>query len=333
MSKLNRTLGIALVAQMALLVGVSFAKDEPRMTAPTKVFPDFTPDKVTEIEVSGDSASGGATGPAFKSVKLTKSGTSWGIASADGYPVDATKVTTLLENVAKLMSSGEVVTKESYHKKLEVAEDDYQRKVTMTHDGKTVAFFLGSSPGFKRVHIRKVGDNDVRLVGGLSAWDVGYRASDWVDRAYVKVPEADVWGVTVENAGGRFQLERSPMGDWAVLGARPDQVVKKTAVDELVRKVASINLEEPIGKAEKPEHGLDRPLSTITLVTGTSTVAGAPPPTTTSRTVRIGAKAGDANAYYVRASTSDFVVTAPGWSVESLNTKAVKDLFEEPAKK
>ncbi len=330
-SKLNRMLGVALVAQLVLLVGVSFAKDEPKMAAPAKVFPEFVADKVTEIEISGDAATGGAGEPSFKSVKLTKNGNTWGVATADGYPVDAAKIATLLENVGKMKSSGEVVSKESYYKKLEVADDDYQRKVTLTHDGKALAFFLGSSPGFKRVHLRKVGEKDVRLVDGVSVWDVGYRAADWVERAYLKVPEADVWGVTVENGKGRFQLERAPSGEWAVLGAKPDQVVKKTAVDELVRKVAAINLEEPIGKSTKPEYGLDRAQATITLVTGTSTIAGTPPRSTTTQVVKVGAKAGEANAYYVHASTSDYVVTAPGWSIEALNTKAVGELFESPA--
>jgi hypothetical protein len=333
-SKLNRTLGIALVAQLVLLVGVSFAKDEPKMAPPSKVFPDFVADKVTEIEISGDAATGGAPGagaPTFKSVKLAKSGTSWGIASADGYPVDTTKVTTFLESVGKLKSGGAVVSKDSYYKKLEVADDDYQRKVTLTHDGKTVSFLVGSSPGFKRVHLRVAGEKDVRLVEGLSAWDVGYRASDWVDRAFVKIPEADVWGLTLDNSKGRVQLERSPSGEWAVLGAKPDQVVKKSAVDELVRKVAAINLEEPIGKADKPEHGFAAPQASVTLVVGTSSIAGTPPKTTTTQTVRIGGKAAEGNAYYVRASTSEYVVSAPGWSVEALNTKAVGELFEAPA--
>lgn len=330
-SKLNRVLGVALIAQVLLLVGVSFAKDEPKMAPPSKVYPDFSADKVTAIEIAGDAATGAATGPAFKSVKLVKNGTTWGVASADGYPVDAAKVTTLLDNVAQLKSSGEVVSKESYYKKLEVADDKYQRKVTLTHDGQPLSFFLGSSPGFKRVHIRKAGDKDVKLVEGLSVWDVGFKAADWVDRAYVKVPESEVWGVTVENAKGRFQLERAPSGEWAVLGARPDQVVKKTAVDELVRKAGGINLEEPIGKTAKPEYGLDAAQATITLVTGTSTIPGTLPPSTTTRTVRIGAKAPEGNAYYVRASTSDYVVTAPGWAVEALNTKAVGELFEGPA--
>ena len=330
--RMNRMLGIALVAQIALLVGVSFAREESKMAPPSKVFDGFVPDKVTKIEITGDSATG--TAPmAPKTVTLTKKGTAWGIASADDYPVDQAKVTAMLEAFAKLKASGAVVSKSSYYKKLEVADDDYQRKVVLTADGNALSFFLGTSPGFKKAHLRNAGESDVRLVGDVSIWDVGYRASDWVDKAYAKVAETDVWGLTLENGKGRIQLERSPAGEWAVLGAKPDQTVKKTAVDDLVRKAALVSLEAPIGRTERPEHGLDRPQATITLITGTSTIAGAPPPATQTRVIKVGSKLGEGNAYYVRASTSEYVVTSPGYGIEPLTSKAAADLFEAPAPK
>jgi hypothetical protein len=333
MTKLNKMLALALVLQLVVLVAVSFAKSDQRVLQIGKVFEGFEPDKVTKIEVTG--TAGTAQDKKQKSVILEKQGTNWGIATADAYPVDQTKVQEFLKNVEKLKTTGPVVSKEGYFKKLEVADDEFQRKIVLTHDGKQIAFFLGTSPGFKRVHLRRADSKDVVLVEGLTAWEAGFKASDWADRNYFKVPETDVWAVTLQNAKGTIQMEKSPSGEWAVLGLKPNQKLQKSSVDDLVRKVSSVSLEEPIGKAAKPESGLDKPLATVTLVTGTSTVAGQPPPSTKTQVLKIGAKASEGNAYYVSSSASEWVVTAPGWAVEPLTTKASTDLLEaekKPAK-
>lgn len=329
MSKVNKLLGVALGLQVVLLVAVGFARDDQKIVQVGKVFDAFEPAKVTKIEVTGNA---GGEEKKLTTVVLEKQGTTWGVASADGYPADEEKVKTFLENVQKLKSSGPVVSKEAYYSKLEVADDDYQRKIVITHDGKPLELYLGSSPGFKRTHLRRAGEKEVLLVEGVSVYDVGFRGADWVDRAYFKVPESDVWAVTLQNAKGTLKLEKSPAGEWAATGLRGDQKLAPTKVEDLVRKVASVNLEEPVGKGAKPEHGLDQPLATVTLVTGTSTVAGLPPPSTVVKTLAIGAKAKDGNQYYVDSSDSEYVVLAPGWAIEPLTTKTAADLLDTPAK-
>lgn len=328
MNKTNKILAVALVAQVVLLVAVSFAKDDMKIAPLGRVFETLVADKVTRIEVTGNS--GTKDEPKLKTVVLEKSGDKWGVAGAENYPADATKISEFLKNVEKLKTSGPVVSKEAYFKKLEVAEDEFQRKITLTQDGQPITFFLGSSPGPKRVHLRKDGSKDVVLTEGLTVWEVGHRAADWVDKAYFKVPESDVWALSVKNEKGTIQLEKSPSGEWAMLGLKPDQKLKKSAVDDLVRKASSITLDEPLGKAMKAEYALDKPLATITLVAGTSTIAGQPPPSTTTHTVFIGAKTPE-NQYYVDSSTSDYVVTAASWAVESLTTKTASDLIDVPA--
>ncbi|MBI4819471.1 MAG: DUF4340 domain-containing protein [Deltaproteobacteria bacterium] len=326
MSKLNRLLLIALVVQI-LIVGLVGARDEPKVAQPTPVFPGFDADKVTTVEVAGFSGFGDDKKP--QSVKLSKEGTAWGVADAEGYPVAKDKIDTFLKNVGKLKAGSPVVTKEAFHPKLEVSPTEYQRKVTLTHDGKPMSFFLGSSPGFKKIHVRKDGEKEVYLAEELSAWDVGSKASDWVERSYLKVPDADVWAMTLHNAQGTIQLEKGLDGSWAMAGATLP--VKKSSVEDVVRKAASITVDAPMGKSVKPEYGFEAPLAEVTLVTGTSTIAGMPPKITTTRTIKVGAKVED-KSYYVKASDQDFVITAAKWSMDPLVTKAMKDLVEEPKK-
>jgi hypothetical protein len=328
LTKTNTLLGGALGLQLLLTGAFAFARTDHAIQPPAALLAGLVADKVTKVSIEAE-ASGGA---AKNKVELTKAGDQWTVASADGYPADAAKVKTLLESLEKLKAGAPIASKDGFYKKLEVADDTFQRKVSVEADGKTYAFLLGSSPGLKRVHFRRVGEKDVFRADGVSAWDVGGRTTDWVDRAYFKVAEADVWGVELTNAKGTIKLERSPMGEWALAGAPADKTLKKSAVDELVRKVAAVNLDEVAGKGEKPEQGLGAPLATVKLVTGTSTIAGAPPKTTQVETWLVGAKHPTEAQFFVRSAKSPYVVRAASWSVEALTTRAADELFETPAK-
>lgn len=327
MSKSNRILAVLLVVQAALILGMRLIDEQPTTTRLAAVFEGFDPEKVTQISIAGMAPEGqGVDAKPAPSVELAKDGSQWGISAADGYPADQKKVSEFLTKIGKLKSRGAVVTRSVYHRKLEVSDDKYQRMATLTHDGKELKFFLGTSPGFKNVHLRVAGKDDVVVVADLTTWEVGDKASDWIDRAYAKVPESDIWSMKLQNAKGTIQMDKASEGQWAVLGVT--EPLKKSAIDDLLRKASGLTVEEPVGVAEKPEYGFDAPLATITLVTGTSTIAGAMPKETTTRTLKVGRKLEKDNRYYAKASTAKHVVQVAGWGVDSLLSKTAKDLVE-----
>lgn len=330
MSKTNRLLIMLLLVQVLLLLGMRLSDTTPVANQPTKVFETLDPAKVTKLEIKGElKDESDPSSPPQTTVVLTKEGATWGIASADNYPADQTKVEELLDKLSKLKSRAAVLTKAVNHKKVEVAEDKYQRKITLTADGKELAFFLGTSPSFKNVHLRRAGSDDVVQVSDLTSWEAGARAWDWVDRAYVKIPEKDVYGLRIQNKSGVIQLDRNAAGEWIAQGVNGP--LKKSVVDDLVRKASTINLEEPLGKTEKPEYRLEVPQATVTLMTGTSSIAGKMPETMKTDVIRIGEKIEKDNRYYVKASTSPYVVLGAAWAIDPFVTKTNKDLLDVPA--
>lgn len=333
MNKTNKTLIVLFLVQVVLILGMSLglAREETGERRVAKVFEGLDPAKVTKIKILGEPKDAGdANQPPQPSIELTKDGTTWGLASAEGYPADQTKVQEFLDKLAKLKTRGEVLHKSTFHRKLEVADDKYQRLVTLTADGKEIKFYLGTSPSFKNVHLRKAGSDDVLQVGELSTYEVGIRAWDWVDRTYVKIPENDIWSVHLVNKNGSIKLDKDAAGNWSVSGLNGQ--LKKPAVEDLVRKAATVNLEEPVGKTDKPEYGLGAPLATVTLTTGTSSVAGKLPETVKTEVITIGAKQEKENRYYVKSTTSNYVVSAAGWAVEPFVNKQAKEMLDEPKK-
>lgn len=315
MTKMNKILVGLLVLQVVLIMGMRFGSEPTLDYSNTKVLPGLDADAVTSVEVFGPPKTG--DGPTQNHVVIAKKNGAWGVATADDFPVDATKVKELTEKLAGLTSRTRVLDSETYHEKLEVAPDKFQRKIVLDAGGQKTTLYVGSSASFKNTHVRVDGQKEVYLVNDLSTSDIGDRAWHWVEREYLKFDKANVWSVNVKNAKGEITLEKNPVDStWAALGIT--QALDTTKVDDLVRKASTINLEAPVAKAVKPEFGLDAPLATVTLVTGTSTITGMPPQKTDTVTVKIGKKVEADNQYYVKASTSEYVVKVQAYAVDPL---------------
>ncbi|MCA9553866.1 MAG: DUF4340 domain-containing protein [Myxococcales bacterium] len=327
MTNLNKILAGLMVAQLALVVGVELRNTDQAMTMKTvTVLEGLDPAQVDKLAIWGPPKRG--DGPTQESVVLAKVNGAWTIDGADGFPADDAKVKDLLDRLKELTSRTVVLEGSKYHDKLEVSPEKFQRKVVITAGGKDRTLYVGTSPSFKNTHVRLDGSDQVLLVNEFGPNDLGSRAWHWVDRKFLDIPADDVWAIQIQNAQGSLQLEKDPATKaWAVLGLT--EPLNTATVEDLVRKARTLNLETPAGKTSKPEYGLDAPLATVTLTTGTSTVAGAPPPTTEKVVVQVGKKLDAENQYFVKTSKSDYVVRVAAWGLDPLVTKGMKDLIKK----
>lgn len=327
MTKANRILLALLIVQILLVAGMAVGREEPKSQAPVELFADLTPANVTKIEIEGPK---GVEKAETAKVVLEKKGTEWVAASAEGYPAKADKIEELLDKVKKLKSSGVVATKSTFFPKLEVADDKYQRFVKITEDGKERSFYLGSTPGFKKIHLRVSGENQAYAVAGITAWEVGTKATDWVDKNLVNFEEDDVWSVTITNDHGTVQLDKDVSSkQWALVGET--EPTAKSVADDMIRRARSVPMTGIAGRGPKPEYGLDKPIATVSLVTGTSTIAGIGPKSTQTVTLKFGATVDD--NVYASASNSDFVVKVAKWATSPLVNKGKKELLSKEEKK
>ncbi len=331
MSRLNQILLVLLGVQIVgLAVGRATTSESPAQKT-VVLFAGLDADKVTNVEIVGPAPSEKDDPPQNK-VTLAKKDGKWGVSDADDYPVDKTKVDELLKALAKLRTRNRVLESSTYHAKLEVAADKFQRKLTVTAGDDTSVTYFGSAPRFKNVHVRKDGEDAVYLLNDFGTGELGDRAWNWVDREYIKYPADDVWQVKIKNAKGEIQLDKDPVSkQWAMLGT--DKPLDTTVVSDLVRKASNVNLETPVGTSVKPEFGLSDAAATVTLVTGTSTVAGAPPPSTETVTWSIGKKVETDNQHYVKAEANAYVVKVAQWGIKPLIEKAAADLIKKEEEK
>ncbi|RMG45700.1 MAG: DUF4340 domain-containing protein [Acidobacteria bacterium] len=248
-------LAIQLLALAAIRSPVTTGPSRPRPLLPELA--SMTPSR---IELEGQ---GGAR------LTLERKDDRWTLPDAGGYPASEEKVDKLLDDLKGLKVRRPVVTSARHHAALEVAEDKHARRVRIFADADEdpeIDLLVGSSPKYRFVHVRRAGEDPVYEVMGLSPYDIRAEKTSWIERKLVDVPFDEVRRVEVENASGRFVLERDE-GSWRLAepSRRSGQKLDSGKVDAFVRSLVSLWIAEPVGPADDKAHGFDAPAARYTI--------------------------------------------------------------------
>jgi hypothetical protein len=206
-----------LVVQLLIVAALLLARDGVREaeTGPLLTFDVDAVDGI-RIEESGDAA-----------IELKRTESGWTL--ADGIPADGEKIGALLKKLAGLQASWPVATTASARERFEVDDDNRQRVVRVLSGDRTVAeLLLGTSPGFRRLHVRLPGADEIYDVD-LAHFDLSTSADEWIDRALLAA-DGEVSAVARE---GRWRLARSDEGwlldDGAADAAKAEAMVGRFA--------------------------------------------------------------------------------------------------------
>jgi len=283
-----------------------------------------------------------------KEVALRLKGDAWTLADMDDYPVDGSKVDTMLKDLRQLKVRRPVVTSSRFHDQLKVGDSDFERRVRIWDDAEgepAVDFLVGNSPNYRVSDVRREGDDDVYEVMGLSSWDLQADAGSWIDKKLVDVPPDEVTGLMVKNGNGTFQLEKVD-GAWTVKAGAAAGKLDQGAVDSLVRAYAALYLADPVGHLDAAAQGLDKPAAEIQLIR-----AGKQPPAATAgdeastseekapvapqvTTLEVGGEVDtDSGKRYATVTGFGFAVTLNKFDAERATDKKLSDLIEEKAPK
>jgi len=310
MRRHNQILALVLVVQIALSVVVFW----PRSAATSEgepLFPDLESDAIAALTITDDQGS---------SIRLRKSSGEWTAPDADDYPAQGSKIEPVLEEIIGL-DTGRLVTRtDSSHKRLQVAEEDFVRRVVLeTKDGTRHTLYLGSSPSYGATHFRLEGQSEVYLTDDLTAAKVGANAAAWIDTAYFSIEQEKLTQVTLENENGAFVFTKSADNGWTMDGLEEGEEVNSNKISTVINKVSSIAMIRPLGAEEKESYGTDVPTATVTLEAGDQTV-----------TLRVGSQDPDDNSYVIKTSESPYYVRVSKYVVQELVESGREDFIQPP---
>lgn len=314
MTRLNQILVGFLALQLVVAAIVLWPR--PAATGEgASLFPDVEADRIVAMTITAGDG---------QSLQLAKRDGTWVLAEADDYPVAEGKMPPVLEKIAGLKAERLVTQTSGSHKRLKVAEDDYQRRIEFElDDGTRHQLYVGTSPSFGVSHVRAEGQDEVYLASGLSAEELGAEASTWVERTYLEIPSEQIVALTLENGQGRFEFEKE--GEtWGMKGLAEGETLDEASVTSLANRAAFVSLLEPLGKEEEAGYGLQEPSAVVTIQTQ-SDEGGSK-----TYNLRVGAKDPADNSYVVISSESPYYVRVNEFAVKDFVEKGRDDFLELP---
>ncbi len=175
---MNNRIGLlaGLAALQLVVIGI-FWFGGGENAAERTVLLEFSPDEVSSLTISdGDDE-----------VILSRSDSGWDMGDL---PADAAKVDDLLDKMATLRAPWPVASSAASAERFEVEADNFQRRVVLQADDTTVGeLYLGTSPGYQRVHARRADSDEVFSVG-LSNFEISVGTDAWLDKSLLALPEA-----------------------------------------------------------------------------------------------------------------------------------------------
>lgn len=316
MNSLNRALSITLLAQMIVAALVFLPRTlQSEMEGDRPLFAGVEASRIVALTITdGDGAS----------IRMAKEGESWILPELGDYPLLADRVTPVLDKIAALKADRIVTETDGSHRRLQVAEDNFERMVSYEmEDGTVHAFYLGTSPTYGATHIRARGDDRVVLTGELTAYDLSVDSTAWADRAYLAIPKDDVVTLTVQNVNGTLEFGRDGEA-WVLKGLAEGEVFDEVRFQTLLSRAVSVSMAAPLGRERKDEYGMAEPSAVVTLTTQ-SEGAGAK-----TYTLLVGAQLGDKQDYVFKVSESPYYVRVAAYAAETFVETTREDYLVQP---
>lgn len=323
MNRRNQILAAILALQLVAVVIMVWPSPTTSDGEGRGLFPGLEADRIVALTI---------TGPAGESIQLAKRSGEWVLPEAGDYPALADKVTALLTKIVGLKADRLVTETSSSHKRLKVANDDFERLIEFElADGTRQQLYVGTSPAIGVAHVRSGGDDEVYLTSDLSAQDAGLEATAYAEQVYFSVPRDDVTAITLENTNGRFELERTvsesegvTSDEWSLASLSSDESLSQAKVKTLFNRAVSVSMLRPLGKEEKAEYGLQNPTAILTIKTRSDGEGDK------TYTMHVGAKEESSNTYVVISSESPYYVRVSEFTVQDFVENTRDDLLELP---
>jgi hypothetical protein len=191
----NRLLAGIFCLQLLALAVVSYFDATESAAEHSELFLSFAVDSVDKVAISG----------ADGEVALRKVADGWMV--GDELPADGAKIAEVLEKLGSLRLTWPVATSPGTQDRFEVAADNHQRFVQLYQGDSAVAeVYLGSSPGYRRVHARQAESNDIYSLD-FATFEVPTAANDWLDKALLgaagpitEISRSDLWTLVKTDA-------------------------------------------------------------------------------------------------------------------------------------
>lgn len=171
MSKTIQYLALALIAQALILATVLFTKNQGTDVKISSLL-DFETSTVDSLIIGDGSGE----------LEIHKQDGEWRLPGYGGLSVKTEKVSEVLDELAKLKTGWPVASSDEAANRFEVTVSNAQKSIKLKSGDEIVAkLYLGTSPGFRKVHARAADDENIYALE-FSQYRISTKGEDWFDK-------------------------------------------------------------------------------------------------------------------------------------------------------
>ncbi|MET1256421.1 DUF4340 domain-containing protein [Aliikangiella maris] len=226
MKQLKSKLSILLVLQLVLIGGLLLINQNSSEQHPQQSLMKFVINDVNKIIIDGED----------KTISLQKVDQQWQLPELKNLPAESNKITQALNKLSELKTGWPTTTTASAHQRFAVADDKYQRRIQLFKGDNIVdEIYLGTSPGFRKVHVRKPSDSEVYSVK-LNTFDFPVNNNDWLEKSLLNSQSVS------KIKGNDFELVKSGE-DWQLADSQTENLMLDAEkASTLAQSLANLNV-------------------------------------------------------------------------------------------
>lgn len=261
-------LAVLAVLQIGLAVWAFSGKTQLSGQTTSSTLLNFEKAQIDQVNIVGDD----------KTVELQKKDGKW--QTADTFPLEPGKMDVLLDKLASLKFSLPVATSETALKRFKVADDDFERHVTLKKSGDVVAeLYLGTGSGVRNSHLRNAQQEAV-YTGEIGSYDLPVAEDEWQDKTLLQLSKESISGITLgdlslsladdkadppasaaEEATGASSKPKL----WKATSLPEGKKLDQAAINEALSSFGSLRFSKVLGKEAESEYGMDKPELSVSL--------------------------------------------------------------------
>ncbi len=246
------TLFIVLIIQIGLALGIYFNKEETGAFTTEERLLDFDAAAVDKILLED--------GEEKTSLVVKKEKGVWVLPNHHGFPASSGKTEDFIKKISSIKKNWPVATTKSTAKRFKLGEENFEKKITFSMgDKESKALLVGTSPGFRKVHARLPGDDNIFAIE-FSSYEAEVKPEEWTDNKFLKLKREEIAWIKTPS----FSLIKKD-DKFVLKDIKEEEEMVKEEANNLISRVADLSFQEVTGKEDKPEYRQSTPELTYTL--------------------------------------------------------------------
>lgn len=232
MNRFNQVLGAALAVQVVIAGGLYFGSQPPATDQVQMALLDTEQSQIDRITINeGDG----------KQTVLSKVDGKWQLPDYHQLPANQSKVSDILNTLETTKSGWPVATTKSSRERFEVADENFQKRVVLSQGDKEIqTLYLGTSPGFRQLHVRRSGEDEVYAVK-LNSYDFPSQNTNWLDKTLLQ-PKGEI--ASLKGADYSFSKQGD---DWQLTEGVGEPI--KAEIEKITSTLARLNIQSADDKS------------------------------------------------------------------------------------